>query len=1031
MRGSEPLPIRRQSAQPFSPVPPTATLRIHLLGAFRVLIDDRAVADVQWRLRKAKTLVKLLALAPDHWLHREELLEQLWPQLEPGAGANNLRHTLHVARRVLQQGRAMPPPFLSMVAEKVVLRTEGTLWIDVEAFTAAAGAARRTRAPAAYEQALALYSDDLLPEDRYEEWATGRREALREVYLGLLVEFAGLLEAGGEFGPAAAALERVIARDPTHEEAHGALMRLYALAGRQHQAVRQFRQLREALQRDLAREPSAASYRLHDDILAGRFVPPPPATANRSATGVWQHNLPLPLTELVGRERDVTEVRRLLVDAAAAAPGCRRRRLVTLTGMGGSGKTRLALAVAQALAPCFEDGVRLVELSSVAEAGGVPVAVAAAFNVHEEPGRPLVTTLTETLSGKRLLVVLDNCEHLIDACARLAEALLRACPSVQILATSREALRIGGEITWRVPLLPVPEILPGPALPAGHPQPDTVHLARNASVRLFLERARAVQPAFELTPANVGAVVEICRGLDGLPLALELAAAWVGVLTVEQLAARLDDVLSLLTGGSRTAMPRHQALRATLDWSYALLSPHEQQVLRRLAVLGGLFTIEAAEAVAGGGAPEGVLTVLAHLVAKSLVQVEVGGEEAQYRLLETVRQYALERLRACGDEAATRERCLAYLTELANPGMVNAALRRFPTAEQVRWLTTIDHAYGTMRTALIALRERRDAARGVQLATALTPYWFARGMFTAGRTWLEDFLALEGAEAAIRAEAMGAAAKLAYRQGDVAAARALAEEQLAIHSATADRAGMAAALHGLGFVSLEQADYAAARALFEESLRIGREVQDRSAEHALGLLSALEGDTATACTVLEEALAVSRELGDTWGMASRLNSLGFAHQQCAEYGAARSCYDEGLALRRSLGDRSGVAHSLRNLGSLDSLVGEPAAFRRYREALAIFRELADHCGIAQCLEGIAGLAAARWQSARALELLAAAGGLRARLGIPGAPVERSRRERAEALARSGLAAEEAAAALHEGRNMPLAAAVECAMGLTL
>lgn len=1024
MRGTAPLPFRIQKTQPVGASQHVAVVRIHLLGVFRVLIDDRVVAATDWRLRKAKSVFKLLALAPDRWLHREQLLELLWPKLDAEAGANNLRHTLHVARRALQPGQATPALLLQLDADRVVLRTEGTLWIDVEAFEAAAETARRSRALAAYEHAIALYTDDLLPEDRYEDWAMGRREALREIYFSLLIEVAGLREARGEFGPAAAALERVITKEPAHEEAHIGLMRLYARAGRQHQAVRQFQQLREALQRDLATEPSAASRHLQEEILAGRFPPAPSATANQPVAGVQQHTLPLPLTALVGRERDVAEVKRLLTEGAAAPSDSSRPRLVTLTGMGGSGKTRLALAVAHDLAPAYQDGVWLVDLAPVVAEGSVPGTIAAALRVREEPGRPLVASLVETLQSRCLLLVLDNCEHLLAACARLVETLLSACPSLQVLATSREALRIGGEITWPMPLLPVPNSLSGSASPQSNLQPDTGQLTQNASVRLFVARARAVRATFELTAANAPAVVEICRRLDGLPLALELAAAWTGALSVEQLAARLDDTLSLLTGGSRTAMPRHQALRATLDWSYVLLSPQEQQVLRQLAVFSGLFTVEAAETIASDGGQVHVLAILAQLVNKSLVQVEIGGEEAQYRLLETVRQYAWERLLACGEDAAARQRCLAFVV-----GLANSASQLLRKPEQRRWLGKIDRAYGTVRTVLSDLRQRREAAAGLQLSTALMQYWFGRGMFTEGRTWFEDFLALE-AEAAIRAEAMGAAAKLAYRQGDVTAARALAEEQLAIHTAVADRAGMAAALHGLGFVSLEQADYASARALFDESLRIGREVNDRSAEHALGLLSALEGDTTTACAVLEEALTVSRALGDTWGIASRLNSLGFANQQRGEHEAARAYYDESLALRRSLGDQSGIAHSLRNLGSLDSLVGESAdAIRRYHESLAIFQEMGDHCGIAQCLEGLAGLAVIRAQPVLALQLLAAAGVQRARLGIPGAPVERERRQRIKSAAKFLLSADDRATALVEGRTMALTMAVERALGL--
>ncbi|MGH2370481.1 MAG: AfsR/SARP family transcriptional regulator, partial [Chloroflexota bacterium] len=558
-------------------------LRIQLLGGFRVWTGARPVDEASWRLHKARALVKLLALAPDHRLHRERLLDLLWPDLDPEAAANNLRYALHVARRSLalacQPDRASSPmspgangghalTLLQSEGDLLALCPAGGLWTDVAAFEVAAGAARRTQDPAAYGAAIALYAGDLLPEDRYEDWAAGRREELRALYLALLLEHAGLCEARGQHAAAVDALTKLITADPANEGAHQELMRLHARRGQRHQALRQYRQLREALRRDLDAEPDPTSQRLYQDILTGSFPAEPssplalPIEQQPQNEAPPAHNLPIQVTSFVGRERELAEVSRLLDTA----------RLVTLTGSGGSGKTRLALQVASNLVssgfrvpsselgrgeletrnsqlatpaePVFPDGVWLVELASLADPALVPPAVASALGVREAPGSPPAETLAIALRTRRLLLVLDNCEHLLDACAALADTLLRACPQLRILATSREALGMAGEATFRVPSLALPA---APVRPHGGAGRDPscaeapAGLADYDAIRLFVERAGFVQPGFTLTTQNAAAIVQICQRLDGIPLAIELAAARIGVLAPAQLAARLDD----------------------------------------------------------------------------------------------------------------------------------------------------------------------------------------------------------------------------------------------------------------------------------------------------------------------------------------------------------------------------------------------------------------------------------------------------------------------------------------------------------
>jgi non-specific serine/threonine protein kinase len=386
------------------------------------------------------------------------------------------------------------------------------------------------------------------------------------------------------------------------------------------------------------------------DAAPGGTVTPFPGAARGRRPGARparaspaRHNLPLQLTSFVGREQALAEVGQLLATT----------RLLTLTGAPGVGKTRLALQVADEMWDAYADGVWLVELAALADPALVPQAVAAVLGVQEPPGRPLLGTLAEALRAQQVLLVLDNCEHLLAACATLADQLLRAGPHLEILATSREALAVAGETTWRVPSLAVPADAPASG-------DGGATLVECEAVRLFVARACAAVPSFTLTERNAGAVGHVCRRLDGIPLALELAAARVRALPVEQLAVRLDDRFRLLAGGSRAALPRQQTLRAAVDWSYALLPEAEQVLLRRLAVFAGGWTLEAAEAVCAGDglAPENVLELLVELVNKSLVLAEEAGGERRFRLLETLRQYAWEKLQAAGEEAAVRGRHL-------------------------------------------------------------------------------------------------------------------------------------------------------------------------------------------------------------------------------------------------------------------------------------------------------------------------------------------------------------------------------------
>lgn len=716
-----------------------------------------------------------------------------------------------------------------------------------------------------------------------------------------------------------------------------------------------------------------------------------------------RHNLPTEVASFIGRERERAEIKSILT----------RTRLLTLTGAGGCGKTRLALRVAADLAPSFPDGVRLVQLAPLADSALAPRAVAAALGVRGTAGRPLLATLAAALAPHRLLLVLDNCEHLIGACARLAETLLRACPHLRILTTSRESLHIPGEITWRVPSL----ALPGPG---SLPTPES--LAQVEAVAFFLDRARARRPDFTLTPRNAPPVAAICRQLDGLPLGIELAAAQIGALAPEQIATRLDDALRLLRGGSRT-LPRQETLHATLDWSYALLSDAERALFRRLSVFAGGFGVEAAEGVCGGEGIEraDVLALLMALVEKSLVELRMDPREARYRLLEPVRQYARAHLIASGEADSVQRRHAHYflqLAEAAEPALMSGA--------RGAWIERLATERDNLRTALAWSRraaEANDSAVGLRLAGALVWFWSFRGEVSEGLDWVEAALA-KGREAAptVRAKALYGAGELAWLQGQNAVARVRAEESAALFRALGDKRGLAYTLQSLPMVI----DHPGARESAAESLRLFEEVGDAwgaaLAMAALDLFALIRdgGPTGRGQARLEEALVRWRELGDDWGIAQILNFLGDLARSQDDVAGATARYEESLALLRRQGLTGTVPSLLHNLGYLALRRGDTRrALRLFRESLALFRDQGDQRGIADCLTGLAGVLGAMKQPERAVRLFGAAEAQREATGATMWPANEPDYARSLTLVRGQLDEPAFAAAWAVGRALPL------------
>lgn len=754
--------------------------------------------------------------------------------------------------------------------------------------------------------------------------------------------------------------------------------------------------------RDLP-EPVRVHQLLHPDL--PRSFPP------LRAVGRAPHNLPRSRTRFVGRDRDVAAVRERLAEAP----------IVTLTGIGGTGKTRLALEVAAGALGDFTDGVWLVELAPLHDPGLVPRAVADALGTKEEAGRPLVDTLVDGLRPRALLLVLDNCEHLLDACAELADVLLEACPRLRILATSREPLRVGGESVWPVQPLEIPRL---PATGAWQGSIDD--LAGLESVRLFVERARSVQPAFELSDENAEAVARICARLDGIPLAIELAAARVKGLPPGQLADRLDDRFRYLTGGHRTSLPRQRTLRAAIDWSYDLLDAPERALLARLSVFRGSFDLVAVETVCGGAPLEEarILDLVADLVLKSLVEIDEEAVPVRYRMLETVREYAAEKLVDRGEAPDHRSRHTAHYRALAED-----AAGRLTGSEQTTWLERLELDHDNLRAALAWSLGAGDAEGAVALGASLGRFWSMRGHYADGRAALDDALGVDGpVPPGLRAEALVWAGNLARNQGDLVPAFERLESGLALYRELDDGRGVVRALNGLAIAENVRGDMDAARRQWEESLSIARSIGDRRNEAAvlgnLGLLARQEKDLDRTRAMLQEALTVFREVGDLIGVGATLNNLGVDAFDRGDLDRARELYEESLALDRELGNRRGIAQSMGNLGLIAAARGDlEEARQRLEEALRICRETGDRQSVAQHLISLAFVLHGEGRSETAARVLGAADAFLDRIGVSYDRGPDTGYGDTTARLKETLGEEGYRAAWTAGRSLPLGAAI--------
>ncbi len=672
-----------------------------------------------------------------------------------------------------------------------------------------------------------------------------------------------------------------------------------------------------------------------------------PRDERRVPPGVPRHNLPQQLTRFIGRRRELAEIRLSL----------NRARLVTLCGAGGIGKTRLAVQAGASSLADYADGVWLVELASLSDPELVPNTVAAALGVSEERGRSITDTLVDSLKDRRLLLVLDNCEHLITRCAQLAERVLRRSATVHLLATSREPLSITGETVIRVPSLGIPDL---------QQAPDIETLSRHEAVELFVDRARSVKSTFSITNAMAVPLANLCAQLEGIPLAIELAASRVKVLSIEQIADRLNDRLNLLTSGSRTALPRHQTLLAAIDWSYNLLTEPEKILFRRLSVFAGGWTLDAAERVCTGeGVQEtSVLELLAGLVDKSLVLTEDRDADQRYRFMATLLEYAHKRLMQSGEGDAMHRRYADLFVSVVTDGEA-----KLIGAEQKSWLERLNAEYDNLR-AVLNWTAKHDVVMGLRLAGALGRFWYLNGYLDEGRKWLADLLAAQdaGEHGSLRAKALNAAARIALNQGDYGSVRSLSEQALAESREAGDHPETAGALQQLAIFAGVKGDFAVARSLLEESLAIWRELGDKGraalALISLGALAIRQTDFPLACRFMDEALVLAHDVGDKHGIAGAMVNRGEVARRLGDHAASRSLLEQSLAIATDVGDRAVIPVALSSLGELAGQQGRYDAARvQLQEALKLAREFGDKRVIAEIL-GALGMVAEHCQEYR-------------------------------------------------------------------
>jgi len=990
--------------------PSAALWNIELFGGLRARSGDRVLERFQ--TQKTAALFAYLAFDLSRRRSREELVDLLWPDADLDAGRNRLSQAIGWLRTQLETADTGRGSVVIADRQYVSLNPDSVV-TDAAQFERHLQAATGQDAALNIENlaaAVALYQGDLLA-GHYEDWIIGERQRFLNLFLDATRRLVQHYQSRKEFEKALEYARRSLAVDPLSEELHCDLMRLLAACGQTAMAIRQYRELERVLARELNETPSKPARDLIEEIRHMRSEPAAAPAEPRTGTAF----LPVSLTRFFGRDEEIAHVQNLFRGEGA--------RLVTLVGTGGAGKTRLALEAAGRLSKMYEGGVWFLPLADLTDSAMIPVALCDLLQLPRSAAKPAVEQIVDALSGRQALIVIDNAEHMIDGAGEIVSQLLGRLPLLNLLVTSRQKLNVEGEREAPVPPLPAPA---GTMLDSI--KPITVEaLMKIDSVRLFVDRAQAVRPSFAVTRENAATVARVCERLEGIPLAIELCAAWAQTLTPAQMLEQLNHRFELLVSRRRDIAPRHRTLRAALEYNYLQLPAQLQQLFVRLSVFRGGWTLEAAAAVCPDEQSTSnvmqTLDAITELRERSLIVAEesrdrAGSEEMRYRMLETLREFAAEQ-RPIALEAVIRRRHAAYFETLAataGPEMAGP--------DQPIWLSRVEADHDNFRAALGWTLEAGEIETGLRMASALAPFWEVRGYTVEGQTWIERILATDDATASkdirLRAKALNACASMARGRSDFAGAQSAAGKALELWREIDDDTGMATSLQILATMAYFREDYEGAKRYLHEALERSRRLNNSilvgSALLNLGNIAMEERDWQTAWDLYSESLACRREEGNIKRVADALNNLGLVARYRGEYENALTYLRESLVICRNIADRSGTAITLLNLGTVYRLSGRFDETRNaLTEAAAISQEVNNNRVLAWCVKETGHFACAQGDFRHGIAYLSSSENLRTILGMTYNPADPEELDRDTAQGRSALTEAEYAQAWIEGR----------------